>query len=165
MTAEARRVLSVAARSGRLGCVLLDRGRLEGWTTSERGAQTATAAATRLQGWIASFEPDVLVSENPDASCRKGGRQRAILHAFAATGDELPLLNIVVQRRRRFENFYLEAADLVRRFPQLEPDLPVKPPIWKKEPYRLVIFEALALVRDAGLIGEDDAENAASPGR
>ena len=158
MTAEIGRVLSVAARSGRLGCVLLEQGRLLGWTTSERGARSATAAARRLQGWIDSFGPQVLVSENPDAPCRKGGRQKANLRAFLSVVEELPLRHLVVTRQRRFGNIYLEAEDLARQFPQLAPEVPKKPPIWKHEPYRLVIFEALALVRDAGLLGEDDTE-------
>jgi len=163
MTAEARRVLSVAARSGRIGCVLLEGQALKGWTTSERGARSAVAAVQRLRGWVRTFEPEVLVSENPDADSRKGGRQLSILRAFVEVGDDLAILNLVVQRQRRFPNFYLEAADLACRFPDLAHEVPRKPPIWKKEPYRLVIFEALALARDAGLVEEDDAGCAASP--
>ncbi len=163
MTAEARRVLSVSARSGRLGCVLLDAGHLRGWTTSERGAKSAAAGAKVLRRWYNGFEPEVLVSENPDAPCRKGEKQKSILQAFIATGDELPVHNLVVVRRRRLRNIYLEAEVLTRRYPQLNPFLPKKLPIWKHEPYRLVIFEALVLAQDAGLLGEDDMDATMSP--
>ena len=38
-----------------------------------------------------------------------------------------------------------EAEALARQYPELLPKLPKKPPIWKSEPRRLVLFEALAL--------------------
>ncbi len=130
----------------------MDRGRVARWTTSEKGARSAVEATTKLRYWVDTFGPQILVTENPDAASRKRGRQRDILKAFLAVGDDLPLRNLVVQRRRRHRNIYLEAASAAVRFPELAAVLPEKPPIWRKEPYRLVISEALILLQDAQLV-------------
>lgn len=147
-----QRVLSVAARCGRLGAVVVEGGELIIWDTSGKGARSVSRAVVKLKVWIEHFRPDLLVTENPDMAGGKRGRQLAILHAFLDTGQDADLLNLVIRRERRFENVYKEAADLATRFPELAPYIPVKPPIWGNEPYGLICFEALALVRDAGLL-------------
>jgi hypothetical protein len=157
MRSDRKRVLSVSARTGRIGCVLLEHRRPVFWATSEKASQSAEAATSKLRDWVEEFKPAVLVSENPDTARRKGSAQRGILKAFQAVGEELSLLNLVVRRQRNFQNFYLEIEDLVRRFPELKSTAPKKPPIWKSEPYRLVCYEALALTQDAGLLAKDDS--------
>lgn len=147
-----QRVLAVAARTGRLGCVIIDDGDLVIWDTSEVAAKSATRAARKLRKWIEEFQPSVLVTENPDAAGRKSGMQISILKAFIEVGEELPMPSLVVRRVRQFDNAYLEAAHFTVQFPDLAPLKPEKPPIWGKEPYSLVCFEALALARDAGLL-------------
>lgn len=150
-------MLSLAARTGRIGCILLDAGRPVFWAASESASATVETATDKLRDWVGEFEPDVLVSENPDTARRKGSAQKEILAAFCAMGEEMPLLNLVVRRERRFANFYLEIADLARRFPELAHIAPEKPPIWKKEPYWVISFEALALTQDAGVLAQEDA--------
>lgn len=152
MSARNQRALAVAARTGRLGCAVVDDGDLVIWDTSEKGAGSTGEAATKLRAWIAEYHPDVLVTENPDVPGRKHGRQVRILKTFAAVGQDLPILNLVVRRHRRFQNAYEEAADLAAQFPDLALMVPKKPPIWGNEPYNLVLFEALVLMREAGLL-------------
>ncbi|MCR8551164.1 hypothetical protein M4578_25390 [Salipiger sp. P9] len=153
MAKHHHRVLAVAARSGRLGAVVLDSGRLVFWTTSRKASLSSAAAAAKLRDWLAEFQPDVLVTENPDTAGRKKGRQIAILRAFLEVGQDAKLVNLAVRRVRRFENAYAEAASFVARFPDLQQLRPEKPPIWGKEPYTLVCFDALVLIREAGLLG------------
>lgn len=152
MTPNKQRVLAVAARSGRIGCVVVENGDLIFWQGSQKEAASKEQAVKCLRDWIREFRPDVLVSENPDAAGDKYGEQIPILQGFAEAGQDLPIVNLVVRRERPFDNVYEEAAHLAQQFPDLKDMVPKKPPIWMNEPYRLVFFEALALVRDAGLL-------------
>jgi len=163
MARRNQRVLAVTARTGRLGCVVVDDGDLVIWDTSEKGAASPEAAGAKLRAWIAEYRPDVLVSENPDAAGRKHGLQIEILKTLAEIGQDLPLLNLVVRRHRRFHNAYEEAQDLGAQFPELSMMVPQKPPIWGNEPYNLVLFEALVLVREAGLLRPRDPGDPADP--
>lgn len=147
-----QRALAVAARSGRLGCIVVDDGDLVIWDSSEKGASSPDAAAAKLGDWIAEFSPDLLITENPDAPGRKRGQQIEILKRFDVIGQDLPIVNLLVRRQQSFRNAYEEAADLARQFPDLEMMVPNKPPIWGNEPYNLVLFEALALIREAGFL-------------
>jgi len=152
MRAKAQRVLSVAARAGRVGFVLLHNGDLQMWKASEKASESADSAARSLRQWVDAYRPDCLISQNPDTAGKKSGKQIDILQALARSGDDMPILNLVVLRTQPFANAYAEAKALAKQFPELKSFVPKKPKIWQSEPYRLVIFEALALVRDAGLL-------------
>lgn len=147
-----QRILAVAARTERIGCVVVESGDLVFWEGSAEMAKDAEGAAKQLRAWIHEFQPDVVVSENPDAAGKKSGVQIPILQAFVEVGQDVQAVNLVVRRERPFQNVYDEAKSLAEEFPDLEGMVPEKPPIWGKEPYNLVFFEALALVRDAGLL-------------
>lgn len=152
MAPKNQRALAIASRSGRLGCVVVDDGDLVIWDTSEKGAGSVNAAAVKLKEWIAEFNPDVLVTENPDAPGRKHGLQIDILKRFNSIGQELSIASLVVRRRQSHRNAYEEASELAGQFPDLSAMVPEKPPIWGSEPYNLILFEALVLVREAGLL-------------
>jgi hypothetical protein len=157
MESRAQRVLSVAARTGRIACVVLDDGDLVIWDASEKAASSASEAAKKLRAWVQEFKPDVLITENPDATRKKRGVQIPILKAMASVGEDSALLNLVVRRTKRFRNAYIEAAHLGEQFPDLAHLVPKKPAIWQREPYNLACFEALALVREAGLLKPDNS--------
>ena len=164
MGSKGQRVLSVAARTGRIACVVLDDGDLEIWAASEKAASSATEAAKKLRAWLQEFKPDVLISENPDTARKKRGVQIPILKTLASVGEDSGLRNLVVRRERRFRNAYIEAAHFGQKFPDLTHLVPKKPAIWQGEPYNLAFFEALALARDAGFLKlvnspESDEEN------
>jgi hypothetical protein len=152
MHAEPGRTLSVAVRTGRMACVVLDGGDLVIWAASREAVKTQASAAKKLQRWIKEFRPETIVTENPDSAGQKRGEQIKILKTLACVAEDQPILNMVVRRQKRFRNAYLEAEDLGRQFPDLVHLVPKKPPIWKSEPYNLAWFEALALARDAGLL-------------
>lgn len=164
MPVKARRVLSVAARSGRLGFVLLTGETLASWGTSEKGAKDIDAALERLHSWVVEYDPDVLITEDPERSHNKGKKQRAIMQAFLSVAKDWSLEHHIAIRQAQVTNLYKDAAEVAKAFPELADQVPEKPPIWTAEPYRLVYFEALVLARDAGFIGVTDAEGAASPG-
>lgn len=135
--------------------MVVDAGDLIIWDTSGRGAKSVQKAVAKLRAWHDEFRPDVLITENPDCAGRKKGRQLRILRAFAEAGQDVEALHLVVRRERRFDNVYDEAVEFGSQFPDLAPFIPAKPPIWGNEAYGLIYFEALALIRDAGLFGSD----------
>ena len=152
MRRKTDRVLGVAARCGRIGCVVVDAGDLVIWDASRKGASSAAAASRKLRTWIDEFRPDVLVTEHPGRAGKKRGRQLEILRAYRDVGQGENLVNMAIRRQRSFANVYDEAAHFAGQFPDLAPLLPPRPPIWCKEPHSLIFFEALALIRDAGLL-------------
>ncbi|MCK0103222.1 hypothetical protein [Pseudohalocynthiibacter sp. F2068] len=161
MPGEGGRVLSVAVRTGRMACVVIDDGNLIIWDASRKAVKTEAQAARKLRRWICEFRPDVLVTENPDSAGQKRGAQLRILKTLGTVAEDQPILNMMVRRQKHFKNAYLEAEDLGQQFPDIKHLVPKKPPIWKSEPYNLACFEALALARDAGLLeplGGDELE-------
>ncbi|WP_421702332.1 hypothetical protein [Aliiroseovarius sp.] len=154
MTASGKRVLAVAVRTKRIACVVFEDGIPVTWDAVGKKHKTPERAAEKLRSWIDEHKPDVLVSENPDTATRKGKRQIAVLKAFQAVGEELPLIHFIVERKRRFDNVYVEAAAFGEQFPDLAGLVPrpIKP--WESEGHNVVCFEALALARDAGVIAD-----------
>ncbi|MEP3300282.1 MAG: hypothetical protein ABJO27_27990 [Pseudoruegeria sp.] len=132
----------------------MDDGNLVFWEGSAKWAKSADGATKQFRCWIAQFKPDVVISENPDAAGAKRVVQIPILHALADVGQETSAINLLVRRQRPFANLYEEAKDLVDKFPALRTLAVKKPKIWAKEPYSLVFFDAMSLVRDAGLMGD-----------
>ena len=158
MTGSLQRVLAVAARTKRIACVVLQDGVPVTWDAAGKKVKSPEKAAGKLRDWIAEHKPDVLVSENPDTAARKGKKQIAVLKAFQAVGEDLPVLNLVVQRERKFANVYEEAAAFGEQFPDLAGLVPRQAKTWESEGHNVVCFEALALARDAGVLDHTQAE-------
>ncbi len=159
MKAKSQRVLSVAARTKRIACVVIEDGLPITWDAVGKSIVTPDDAAKKLRQWIDDYRPDLLVSENPDTATKKGDVQIEILKAFATVGEDQPMRALVVRRRRKFKNVYEEAAAFGRQFPDLAGLVPRKAKPWESEGHNVVCFEALALARDAGVLapkGNDD---------
>lgn len=157
MKTERLRILAVAAKEGRIGCVVLDNRELVLWEGSEGCAKTPAKAAIKFENWIRDFEPDVIVSEHPKTAKKKGRKLKFILTVFAKIAEDCSAIGLQVERKRPFRNVYEEAKAFADAFPNLRGMVPEEPAIWKgREPYSLVFFEALALVRDAGLLKRFD---------
>lgn len=146
-------MLAVAARTKRIACIVLEDGMPVTWDAAGKKAKSPEKAARKLRDWIGEHKPDVLVSENPDTAARKGKRQIAILKAFQAVGEDLPIRSLVVGRKRKFANVYEEARAFGEQFPDLAGLVPKHAKPWESEGHNVVCFEALALARDAGLLG------------
>jgi len=112
---------------------------------SRKGAQSEDDAALTLRRWIVKYDPDTVISENPDSAKKKGDKQKGILAIWARIAEDMPLLNILVVRLQKHRNMYVEAKQLARKYPQIKNHVPVKPPIWMPEPRQTVIFEALSM--------------------
>ncbi len=151
MAVGSQRILAVSVRTERIGCVVLEDGDLLFWQGSS--GRTPSKAGELLNEWITAYRPDIVITENPDTPGKKSGRQVAILTTLYRVANRVSsVFTVTVARRQPFRNVYDEAANLAKQFPELLEILPEPRPIWRKEPYSLVFFEALALVREAGLI-------------
>lgn len=143
MPTNASRVLAIAARTKRVGCVHLVDGKLVDWGYAE--IDTVEEAVAKLYGWLETYKPNCLISENPETAFRKSGMQIPVLQAFVEIGKDQPVLNILLTRKKTHKNLYLEAESLAEKFPDITSRVPNKPPIWLPEHRNLVYFDALAL--------------------
>jgi hypothetical protein len=141
-----RRVLAVAAASGRVGYVFLVEGQLQDWGTSVKATTSVTDVAGFTQDRINELHPDILVTEKLGEACRKGPETRQLIRAIAETASHNELLDVTVPRPRAFQSKYEEAAHLANRYPDISGHLPGrKRRIFDHEPRGMIIFEALAL--------------------
>lgn len=145
MLRKPMRAIAVAAKTGRIGCVYLVSGILKDWQMSRKGAETEADAALTLRRWIVKYDPDTVISENPDSAGNKGDKQKGILGAWARIAEDTPLLNMLVVRAQKYQNIYVEAEQLAKKYPQIKNEVPTKPPIWMPEPRKTVLFEALSM--------------------
>lgn len=140
-----RRVLGIAVASGRVGFVLMFRGRPCQWGLSRTAAESV-ADAKRIAGqWIARFRPDVVVTEKTTTRCRKGKKTKELIEAIASVAAEAELYDLAVPRPKPVPNKYAAAEALADRFPDLQPRLPDPRNLWDSEPRNITIFEAVAL--------------------
>lgn len=141
----ALRVLAIAVASGRIGCVFLIDDQLMDWRMSRVAAKSPSNAVGVVQQWIIDLKPDVVVTEKLLASIKKGERTREIISAITGIASYNYVLDVSVPRAQDYANKYEEAAELVKRFPELAPWLPKKRRFYDNEPRETVLFEALAL--------------------
>jgi hypothetical protein len=135
----------VAVASGKLGYVFMHGKQLLAWGASKKAAKSPEAAALQVQAWINQFQPEVLVSEKPQTSSRKGRRTHQLMQAICNTAAYNTLLDVCFARTQEHENKYVEAAALTETYPELRPALPRKRRLWETEPRSMIYFEALAL--------------------
>lgn len=117
---------------------------LKDWRISHKAARNARDGVYVLRRWLAIYEPDIVVCQNPDTAGRKSARNVAILKAMARAIEDEDVLDLLVARRFQYRNIYEEAVVIARRYPALKHKLPNKPRIWETEPRRIIYFEAMA---------------------
>lgn len=140
-----RRVLAVAAATGRVAYVYFIDGKPALWGISEKAANSPLLAAHQTAKWLAAYTPDVVVIEEIRPNSRKGELTKYLLAAIADTAHERKCEVMTVPRVQRFKNKYEEAEALAALFPSLRAWLPERPRIWEAEPRNILIFEAIAL--------------------
>ncbi|RWQ58823.1 hypothetical protein [Mesorhizobium sp.] len=161
---RARKILAVAAASGKVGFAYLNGGQLHDWGLSVKASKSIDQAFAQAKAWLAYYRPDLLIIEHVDQGTRKGNHTRLLIKAVKEAANELNINCASVVRRSRYPNKYAEAAALAQEFPQIEPWLPRPRKIWEPEPRNVIYFEALALAkgwlaaRQKGL-GSADGEN------
>lgn len=140
-----RRLLALAAGSGRVGAVCLVGGELKDWRMSVKAAGTPELAAAQTQAWIDHLTPDVVVTEEFRAAGRKGEKTLAIIAAMAEVADRAQVIWVRVAHDHPYRNKYEEAEELARRYPEIRAWLPPTRKFYDNEPRNTVLFEALSL--------------------
>lgn len=144
-----RRVLAIAAATGRIGCVYLIDGKLRDWRLSRKASKTPKLAAEQAMAWIELLRPEVVVTEKLDGRSRKGDRSQAVIAAIAAVAASVELYDIAIPRPKARTNKHDEAIELTERYPEIRQWLPKARKIWEAEPRDLIYFEALVLAENA----------------
>ncbi|MBB4302833.1 hypothetical protein GGD81_001869 [Rhodobium orientis] len=137
--------MAVAAGTGRIGYVLFVGKTLKHWAMSGKASRSPEFAAAQAKRWIDELRPDVVITEKIPEGSRKGERTRQVIAAVARVARNRVLNDIVLPRIRTYKNKYEEAAALAKRFPEIGPWMPKRPPIWESEPRNAVYIDALAL--------------------
>lgn len=141
------RKLSVAVATGRVAAVFLEGDKVVATRMSRTAANDTKNAARIVQSWIDGYEPDHMIAEDPKTALRKGENTKAILETITTIYENGDGLDVCVPRRQSYQNKYIEAKALAKRYPEVAHFLPrARPPIWMPEPRHMSYFEALALV-------------------
>ena len=82
----------------------------------------------------------------------KYNRGYALIRSIGAVADVADILSVEIVRGRSFRNRFEEAADMVKRYPEMSPYLPSVRKPWEAEPKALIYFEALSLIES--LLGQ-----------
>ncbi|WP_211051164.1 hypothetical protein [Parasphingorhabdus halotolerans] len=117
--------------------------------TASKDAKKASNFADTL---IRDYCPNVVVTQKLNEKCRKGPKSQQLIAVIVEKATQHPVLDVAVERPRRYDNKYLEAEALVARFPELTPWQPKREKCWDREPRHTVIFEALAMA-EAAMLG------------
>jgi len=140
-----RRVLTIAAASGRVGHVLLEDMVVATWGLSRKASRGAGEAEISAAGWIERLRPDIVVTEKILPGSRKGDRSKTVIAAITAVADLADVLNIEVARWQGYESKFAEAKALAEDHPKLAHLVPKVGRPWDPEPRTTLCFEALAL--------------------
>lgn len=144
-----RRVLAIAAASGRVGHVLVIGSNVADLGMSRKASLGPTAARTYAAQRIEDLRPDTVITEKVLRRSKKGEKTRAIIAAITSVADLADVLNMEVVRGRSHPNRFAEAKELAGRYPALRPYLPNVRKPWEAEPKTLIYFEAVSLVETA----------------
>ena len=143
------RILAFAVATGQTATVFVVGGKLMDWQMWREVTASPTRTRSELRVLIATLNPTLIVSEDPDSlNCRKNGKSLTLLRTLVQAAADDPVTHIKLDRPRRYENRYEEAAALCRRFPEIAAWCPKKPEIYESEPRSLTYFEALAYVAE-----------------
>ena len=142
--AARRRVLAIAAASGRMAYVFFKGGELMDYGLSKKASRGTVEAAGLVQRWINETTPDVVVTEKISATF-KGDRTKALIRAVQRTASHNQVLDVAVTRPRCFNTKYDEAADLITRYPEMKGRLPTWRRFYDTEPRDTVFIDALVL--------------------
>ena len=142
-----RKLLAIAASSGKVGFVYFSGDELLDWGLSAKASKGIEQAFDQAKAWLVFYRPDLLIVEHIDQGTRKGRHAQSLITAVQGAASDLHIDHESVVRRSRHPNKYAEAAALAFEFPQLEPWLPRPRKIWEPEPRNIIYFEALALAK------------------
>lgn len=151
----AYRTLAIAAGTERIGYVYLEDRQLIDWHISTKAAETIDAAAQYAKEWMEVFKPELVVTEAINNRCNKGRNTIALIAAIEQTANDAAVLNATISKAKAYRNKYEEAKALVKEYPELSLRLGKRPFPWRKEPRRMILFEALSMalqIRDQDIV-------------
>ena len=151
MRVAENKILVLAARYGRIAYVYIKNGQPKDWALSCKGYKTGANAAGLTGGWIAKFDPDVVIIEDSATIKRKGRNTRSRLRSMLRVAERSSAMVAKAKRVQNYRNAYLEARALVEAYPQMADKLPERR-FFDTEPRNLVFFEALALAQSSGFL-------------
>lgn len=114
------------------------------WEISYVAASSPDNAAKKAQHWVQWYGVDVVVTENPHSTNRKGKRSQKLLEAIYEAIQATAAQSIEVERCQPFQSKYEQIDDLCHRYPQMRAAAPRKRKYWENEPHAVTIFEALS---------------------
>jgi hypothetical protein len=139
------RVLALSAVCDRVAMVYLEDDRLHDWRTSRRAARSPLEMANYTQRIIATYQPDVLVTEQVLTHHKSVATRKLIAAAADQAADASDLLDVSIARERRYPNAFEEAKALAKAYPPALYWLPKRRRIFDPQPRVMVQFEALSL--------------------
>lgn len=138
-------VLAIAVATDVLAWVYLVDSELKDWCCLRKCVADPPQARNLMRTVIAEYEPDTIVTENPDRCCGKSGRALKLLRVLAQDAADQPGHHVRVVRCQSSATKYEEAKALAEQFPEFAPLLPEKPKLFVRERRRMIVFEALSL--------------------
>ena len=145
MSTKFRKVLSIAAATGKIGYVFLIDGEPYDWGVSPKASTSPKLAHQHVAEWIDYYQPQLLITERIDPSSRKKDVSRALVNAIWKAAQDAEMKWACVDRIQTYQNKYIEAEALAARFPEFKEWLPKTRRLWESEPRRTIIFEALSM--------------------
>lgn len=143
--ARFRRLLGIAASSGKIGFAYLVDGELVDWGLSVKASKSFEAAFKRITAWTIYYRPDLVITEKVEEQSRKGTHTRTLIRAAESAANNANAEFAEIPAPVHGPNKYADAAALAREFPQIAPWLPRARRAWEPEPRNIIYFEALAL--------------------
>ncbi|KWV93884.1 hypothetical protein [Erythrobacter sp. AP23] len=136
--------LAFAAGYRRVSFVFIEDGQIATWQTSKRAATSPDEVADFAREFIDLLVPNFIVMEDVAAGTRKGAQAQALLAAIKSESENSKALLLSLKREKLFRTRYDEAVYLARHHPEFAEKIP-KRSFCDREPYHMVLFEALAL--------------------
>ena len=149
--------LAVAVAAGVLSWVYLVDGELKDWETWRARVADHGKARSKLRELIAAYEPDTVVTEDPDRSCAKAGQSLKLLRVVAQDARDQAAHHVRVVRSASDATKLEKAQNLARRFPPVAPLLPAERKLSRREERRMIVFDALALAVASEPAGKAEA--------
>ena len=141
----ALKMLAVSAATGRIGYVFFSGRVLVDYGLSRKGYKSNNNAACVLQRWIASTQPDIVITEQLSKSSKKGERARAIIRTFAFIASHNYVHDIEVPLDREGRTRFQQAKHLSDLYPDIAPRLPSMNKCYQSEDRAMILFDALTL--------------------
>lgn len=136
----------MAVASNRIAFVCLHKGRIIDWGIFVQPSRGKIESIGRMQSILYRLKPEIVVTEDCGAACRKGDRSRAIIASLTELASHNAVLDISIPRPRYYRSKYEESAELLNVYPELKTYAPRhkrKTGGWENK--SMIIFEALAL--------------------